>query len=439
MRHTGMTPPERAAASQLVDRLTGRGLEQLVDELVLAATAADERVLLTEGDRALTGGEVAHAFDQLPRALVAHGLRPGNVVLFGVSPGIDALLLLLAALRAGAIVTFVEGGSSPEHAEQRLQQFAPDWVMADSMLYVASARTPLRGYLRRRGFTMPHLAALANQHVRVGRALPFVPRGLSLDGLLIDPAASTVELPTALDLDAPGLVSFTSAATDAPQAVQHTGRSMTATVRQLVEHIELPAGSVMHTHNLHAMLVAILRGAATIVAPMKPSPERFLRDLHEHDVTHTFGSPASAVELVQLCESTEQRLPDGLQQMTLYAAAVAAGELDRLHAIAHQDLVVDSVYALAQQAPVAWIDSRDKRAWRGEGDVVGRMCSAVEWRIDARGELHVRGESAARDGWHATGDRARMDDDGNLVLVGRVRAATRPRTSVRRPRPTPHA
>jgi acyl-CoA synthetase (AMP-forming)/AMP-acid ligase II len=426
-----MTVAAARTPQEIAARLRGGGFEELLDELVHAARAAGDRVLMTEGRRTVTGTQLAEAFERLPRQLVARGMRPGQVVLFGVRPGIDALLLLLAAMRTGAIVTFVDPGVGPELFERRLELLTPDWVMAESLLYVASAPTPLRGYLRRRGFTLPRLAQLPGTHVRVGRRIPgLVPRSLELGELLRDSSADTTELPTGMDVDDPALVIFTSGTTGAPKGVQHTGRSMAAAVRLFVEHFELPSGSVMYNHNIHSFVMAILLGAPTVVEPMQFRADRFLADVEQHGVTHTFGLPVDAFRVVRLCEARGRRLPDSLRRMILYSAPVTTGVLERLHAVAGDDLQVTCAYAMTEMAPVAWIDSRDKVAWQGEGDVVGPICDEVQWRIDERDELHLRGDNAHRGyagidaeriGWHATGDLARVDADGNLVLMGRAK------------------
>lgn len=417
----------------IVERLAGEGFEVLVAELERAARAAGDRVLMIEGERPVTGSELAHAFDTLPRALAARGMRPGQVVLFGVRPGVDALVLLLAAMRTGAIVTFVDPGVGAELFERRLELLTPDWVIAESLLYLASAPTPLRGYLRRRGLTLPRLAKLPGTHVRVGRRLPGVPRGsVSLDELLDDRAgldAAASELPT-LDVDAPSLVIFTSGTTGDPKGVQHTGRSMAAAVRLFLEHFELPASSVMYNHNIHSFVMAILAHVPTVVEPMEFRAARFLDDCERHGVTHTFGLPVDAYALVQHCERSGRRLPDTLRTMVLYSAPVTTGVLERVHAVAHPELRIVCAYAMTEMAPVAWIDSHDKCRWRGEGDVVGPICPGVEYRIDEHDELHLRGDNMHRGyvgihpdriDWHATGDLARVDEHGNLVLMGRAK------------------
>jgi acyl-CoA synthetase (AMP-forming)/AMP-acid ligase II len=423
--------PDTRDIPGIVERLRGEGFEVMVDELERAARAAGDRVLMTEGSRRVTGTELAHAFDVLPRALVAQGMRPGQVVLFGVRPGIDALLLLLAAMRTGAVVTFVDPGVGPELFERRLELLTPDWVIAESLLYFASAPTPLRGYLRRSGLTLPRLSKLPARHVRVGRRLPGVPRGsMSLDALLADRTPPADAPLPSLDVDAPSLVIFTSGTTGDPKGVQHTGRSMAAAVRLFLEHFELPPGSVFYNHNIHSYVMAILAQVPTVVEPMQFRSDRFIADIERHGVTHTFGLPVDAYTLVQHCERTGRRLPDSLRTMVLYSAPVTTGVLERIHAIAHEELEIICAYAMTEMAPVAWIDSRAKCAWEGDGDVVGPICPEVAWKIDEHDELHLQGDNMHRGyagihperiEWHATGDLARVDDDGNLVLMGRAK------------------
>ncbi len=414
----------------IVERLDGAGFEVMLDELVRAARATGDRVMMTEGRRQVTGAELAHAFDVLPRALAARGMQPGQVVLFGVRPGIDALLLLLAAMRTGAIVTFVDPGVGRELFERRLELLTPDWVIAESLLYVASAPTPLRGYLRRRGLTLPRLSKLPGAHVRVGRRLPGVPKGVSLRQLLADTTNVGDQPLPALDVDAPSLVIFTSGTTGDPKGVQHTGRSMAAAVRLFLTHFELPPESVMYNHNIHSFVMAILAQVPTVVEPMEFRTTRFMDDCDEHGVTHTFGLPVDAYAMVQHCEQSGRKLPESLRMMVLYSAPVTTGVLERIHAIAHPELKVTCAYAMTEAAPVAWIDSRDKCAWEGDGDVVGPIAPEVEWRIDEHDELLIKGDNIHRGyanidhdriEWHPTGDLARMDDAGNLVLMGRAK------------------
>lgn len=420
-RSTNRSSRQRAIA----ERLQGEGFETLFEETVRAARAAGDRVLLTQDPRNVTGAQLAGTLDRLPRALVGNGMRPGQVVLFGVRPGIDALMLLLAAVRAGAIVTFVDSSVTSDQLARRLELLAPDWVVADSLLYVASAPTPLRGYLRRRGFSVPRLARLAPNHVRVGRKLPFVPQSLEYGRLVADASHDDVEPPHGLDVDAPALVTFHGGAAGASRGVQHTGRSISATIRMYLERLEVAEDSVFYGQGFRSMVMAILLGAPAVVEPMEFRAQRFLDDVERHGVTHAFRLPVEARALVEHCESRDRGLPASLRQLVLDPAPVGVPVLERLLALAHDDLEVSCVYAMPELAPATWMDARDAVSWSGDGEPVGRICAGVEWRIDGRGELHLKGDNCHhgyvgvdddRIEWHATGNVARVDGVGHVVL-----------------------
>jgi acyl-CoA synthetase (AMP-forming)/AMP-acid ligase II len=425
----GASHPSLQDVDAVLERLDGAGFETLVDELVVAARRAGDRVLLRDEQRALTGSELAEAMEQLPRALAARGMGAGQVVLFGVRPGIDALLLLMATMRTGALATFVDPGAGSELFARRLELLRPDWVMAETLLYVASARTPLRGYLRRRGLELPRLGRIPARHVRVGRRIPLlVPASESLDALRADATARVTRLPSGLDIDEPSLVIFTSGTTGAPKGVQHTGRSVTAAVRLMLGHFRLPVESVLYNHNIHSFVTGILAGVETVIAPLQFDVRRWLQAVEERGVTHGFLLPIEAWHVVRHCERSGRRLPETLRSLFLYSAPITTGVLERIHEIAGPQLRVTCAYAMTEMAPVAWIDSRDKLAWQGEGDVVGPPCPGVEIRIDERDELHLRGANMHRGyvgreriRWHATGDLARVDAAGNIVLMGRAK------------------
>jgi acyl-CoA synthetase (AMP-forming)/AMP-acid ligase II len=84
------------------------------------------------------------------------------------------------------------------------------------------------------------------------------------------------------------------------------------------------------------------------------------------------------------------------------------------------------VYALTEMFPVAAVEAAEKLEHAGDGDLVGHSLPGVQARVDASGELLLGGPAASDrylgeppHQWVATGDLARRDRDGRLVLFGR--------------------
>lgn len=422
-----------APARRSLDEVLAAGdLVGMVDAFVAAARAAAERELMVERGRPVTGSSLADRVERTTHALARRGMQPGDVVLFGVRPGVDALVLLLACMRMGACVTFIDPGAGSELFARRLEVLRPAWVMAESLLYAASARSPLSWYMRRAGLELPRLARIPARHLRTGRRVPgLVPRAPSLQRLQREPLDRGLALPRSTPPDAPAMVIFTSGTTGEPKGVQHTGASVTGAVRMMLDGFDVPPDAVLYTHNIHTFVVAALRGARTVVAPLSITPERLLQDVERHGVTHAFLLPVEAWRLVLHCERRGIALPASLRQVFLFSAPITTTVLERIHALAADrpdaaELSITCAYAMTEMIPVAWIDSREKLAWSGDGDVVGRPVCGVEARIGEGSELLLRGPSlfhgyVGREpvDWHATGDLARIDEEGRIVLLGR--------------------
>lgn len=408
--------------------LSGGDLAAMVDTVVKRTRSTGSRVLLVQGRRRVTGATLADQVERTAHAFSRRGMRPGDVILFGVRPGIDALVLLMAAMRNGAVVTLFDPGAGNELFARRLELLRPTWVVSESLLYAASARTPLSIYLRRIGLELPRLAKVPGQHVRAGWRVPgLVPRSLALHKLVRESAGDPAALPASIAPDAPSLVVFTSGTTGMPKGVQHTGRSITAAVRMLLGGFEMPADAVVYTHSIHTLVVGALSGLRCVVAPLSITPEKFLRDVEKHGVTHALLLPVEAWKIALHCERTGRRLPTTLRHLFLLSAPITSTVLERVHSLGSEDMKISCAYAMTEMVPVAWIDSREKLSWSGDGDVVGLPVPGVEARIVDE-ELELRGPNTFlgyvgmdRVDWHRTGDNARFDDEGRIVLMGRAK------------------
>ncbi|GLW11164.1 fatty-acyl-CoA synthase [Microtetraspora sp. NBRC 13810] len=348
-------------------------------------------------------------------ALVGDG---GRGVLFAVRPGVDAVVLALAAVGAGGMLMLAEPGVAPEVFAGRLAATRPRWVIAESALYLLSG--PLHAPARRTGLLLPRLGdplpGHPVRHLHTGRRLPGVPRhALSLRRLLRHAPAPAHT--ASAGGDHPAVVVFTSGTTGRPKGVVHTRGSLARGLAMFGEAFPLGPGDVVHTDQLMLGLPALTAGA-TWSLPGRAA--RFAGELAERRATHTFCVPVRLDALLR----RSPRLPDTLRHLLLGAAPAPPAVLRRALAAA-PGARVTSVYAMTEALPIAVASAQDKLACP-DGDLLGAPLPGVGVRIADDGELFVSGPHLAL-GYLgepavtevATGDLVRLDGRGRLVLLGR--------------------
>ncbi|MFB4312495.1 class I adenylate-forming enzyme family protein [Actinomadura sp. 21ATH] len=391
----------------------------LVRRLLDQAAETPGAVALVAGDgRELTYGELRRQVLAVRHGLVTAGMEPGDGVLFSVRPSPESLVLALGVVAAGGVVVFADPGAGPEMFAARLRLARPRWSAAESLLYAGSRLGPVRAYARRRGLLLPDLAALGiPHHVHVGRWLPGVPRGALPFARLARGAAP--EPPGDGDAGAPAAVIFTSGTTEKPRAVVHTQGSLSAALDLFRERLPLGPGDVVHTDQLMLGLPTLISGARWSMPPLSCPPGDFARLLEERGATHTFCVPVHLAEVLD----ARPRLPEGLRYVLLGAAPAPAAILRRALDAAPSAEVL-SVYAMTEILPVAIASAQEKLGHSGEGDFLGAPLVATS--IAADGELLLSGPNLCR-GYLGdpplaelpTGDLARHDAAGRLVLLGR--------------------
>ncbi|MCW2956497.1 MAG: hypothetical protein JWO69_1366 [Thermoleophilia bacterium] len=405
-------------------------LALLVRQVIDNARSVGDAQMVVAGRDRVSGSEFADRVERTAAGLADAGLRAGDVVLFGVRPSVDCFVLSLACMRVGAVVTFVDPGAGAELFARRLALLQPAWVMAESLLYAATVPGPLRWYIRRTGMEFPDLAKIPARHVRSGPRVPgFVPRSLSTRALrrAVVSDSALGHLPATVDPSTTSVLVFTSGTTGDPKGVQHTGGSVVAAMQMMHDYIQAGPESVFYAHTAHAFVVAMLRRAATVVSPLSLTPARIDRDLRRHGVTHAFMLPIEAWNYAVWLGERGKAWPEQLQEVVLFSAPITTAVLERLHLVPGGDrLRIVCAYGMTEMLPVTCIQSHDKLAFSGDGDIVGAPFPGVEVRIADDGELLLRGPNLHKGylgqepyEWHHSGDLARLDEAGRIVLMGR--------------------
>lgn len=404
--------------------------------LIERAERHPERLAIADRHARLTFGELAERVARFAGGLSASGVRPGDRVLLFVPMSVELYVTLLGTLHAGAVAVFVDAWADRKRLSAAVR-------LADPAAFIGSPRA--------------HLLRLLSREVRrISRA--FTPGSARLRG----GARSLVHVARA---DAPALVTFTTGSTGAPKAAARTHGFLMAQHEALAAHLQLRADDVDMPTLPVFVLNNLALGVPSVIPdadPRRPAdidPERVYRQMLFSGVTTSSGSPAFYARLAEWCERRGARLP--LRALFTGGAPVLPPLARRLEGAVVGTAHV--VYGSTEAEPIAGITAGEmsRLAAAGEGVCVGRPVAGLslklvrphddaielgaggwaDWEVGAAeaGEIVVSGahvlagyvndpeaerRNKIRDGertWHRTGDAARLDAEGRLWLLGRVR------------------
>jgi long-chain acyl-CoA synthetase len=239
----------------------------------------------------------------------------------------------------------------------------------------------------------------------------------------------------------PACILFTSGTTGLPKGVPLSHRNLAANAAQIVRAHRLSPNSVtvnhLPTYHLMHLNSAVWSGATQILCT-DPDPVVATRTAAEAGATHYYSLPMRLARLAGDPRLRELRLETVraiLSGGSALAPAAAAALTD------HFGVPVMQGYGLAETSPLTHCD---QPPWPRYGSV-GPPVAATECRIvdvatravlppGDKGEVQVRGPQVMSgyldpaepspvdaDGWLSTGDIGRIDEDGYLFLIDRLK------------------
>ncbi|MFG2976072.1 AMP-binding protein [Streptomyces sp. NPDC048331] len=358
-----------------------------------------------------TRGELVDLADAFAAALHARGLRAGDTVGVAVRPGPRALAVLLALWRLGLRGAVLDPGAGPDVLRARLALARPALVLADAAAQaVAGWARPLA---RRARLALPDLA----EHgpvATVGPRLPGCAPALDLGA----PRRGVPAPGADPDADADAVIVFTSGTTSLPRAVVHTRASLAAGMSTVSALFDAHGDRPVLGGTFFVLVPSLARGAA-VALPARNS-RVLARQLHRLRPEDTYLTPPRLRDALSAGARFHGRVWTG-------SAPAGAGLLERVRAAGAAEAW--GVYALTELFPAAAVEAREKSAFAaaGEpGDLVGAPLPGVRAEPDGDGQLLLSGPAARHrylgeepDPWVRTGDRARLDAAGRIVLEGR--------------------
>ena len=345
-------------------------------------------------------GDLSRLVGGYAAALHARGLVAGDTVGLAVRPGPRSLAVLLAAYHLGLRIAVLDPTAGPDVLTARLGLAAPKLVLADAAAQaVAGWAAPLA---RRAQLELPDLAALAPT-VTIGRRLPgSAPALPPLPG----------PRPAGYDGDGDAVVVFTSGTTSRPRAVVHTRSSLSAAMTAVRDLVRPEPDQAVLGGTFFVLLPSLAAGAPVALPARRP--RTLVRQIARLAPQATYLTPPQVRAALRDGVPFTGRVYSG-------SAPVSAGLLTAVRAAGADEAW--GVYALTEVFPAAAVESAAKAAHTGDGDLAGELLPGVRARVDEDGQLLLAGPTAADRylgeepmRWVATGDIGRID--GRTVVLG---------------------
>lgn len=383
-----------------------------------AAERSGSRPAVVRGDRELSYAELRRRVATAAAALRQAGCAPGERVAILAPNSPDYLVWLLALLRLGAVCC-------------PMNTRLPNRTVADLLRRIECRKLVVR---------VPDEEGLGDRVTLIrGRDFAAAPAPLPEGGG--DPAAAANEPPpgraplpertegSAMPLDRAATIVFTSGSAGAPKAVLHSYGNHYYNALGSNRNLPLAAGDrwlldlpLYHVGGLGILFRCLLAGAAVV---MPDGDETLDTVLERRRITHLSVVVTQLHRLLQQPESV--RYP-ALRYVVLGGSPVPRKLLSRA---GRRGLPVFASYGcteMASQVTTTGVDSTPAQRLTS-----GKLLPYRGLRIGHEGEILLAGETlfmgyveGARvsrpltgDGWFATGDLGRVDDDGYLTVVGR--------------------
>lgn len=374
--------------------------------------------------------ELGERVARIAQGLASRGVGAGDVVSMQLPNWWEFVAVHLACLRIGAI-------TNPLMPILRHRELSFMIGHAESKVFIAPSS--FRGFdhgalARSLSYELPAL-----EHV-------FLVDGEGADSfeaaLLAGPAEAAYMRGTAIDANALVQLLFTSGTTGEPKGVLHTSNTLLSTILQFIERLEcsdrdvvfMPSPLAHQAGFAYGLMLGVILGAPIVLLDIW-HPRRAIELMEQHRATYTFASTPFLADLAQF-EGIEQRdlrsfrlfVTSGAPippivvrqaQENLGATVIASWGMSEVCSATttllsgHKVQESDGIAMPGSEVKV--VDAEGRELPRGQQGSLRVRGSSLFVGYLKRPQLHAVDD----EGWFATGDIARMDEEGYIRICGR--------------------
>ncbi len=422
-----------------------------------ACTSPDATFAIFPGQE-LTYGEVAEQARRFAKGLVHLGVKPGEHVAILMPTCADWLIAYFGAFYAGAVVVAL-------NARYKRQELSYTLEQSDAAVLVTTdAISDHVDFAELISQTFPDLGNQADERSLNLESVPKLrslvlfgatdlPGFLSRDELdALGGAVSRTELDTRLcaaDANSPAVLMYTSGTTSKPKACVLTHAGIGRSWRTFAEVVALSAGESVwlpmpffHTGGIGPMSAIIWRGAA-LVAQTHFDADGIVELIARHRIEHLYsGFPQFSLTILQ--HEKFSREESGFVRSMLNVGPPAMQR--KIQGLLPSNAKILNLFGMTEGSGIItftpWNSTLDVRA-----QTSGCAPEHTQVRImhpetgepvatGEAGEIQFRGggafshyykdmkateETIIEGGWIRTGDRGKLDDEGWLYYLGRLK------------------
>jgi acyl-CoA synthetase (AMP-forming)/AMP-acid ligase II len=398
----------------------------ILQPLIEAAGKEAQHSVLYSGKSSYSALDILTASKHLAFQLSQGGLKKNDMIVIAIPSGIDFIAIMYATIMLRAKVAIIDPEMGPALYKVKFNQLQPDWAFVDTRLLLLQEHPLLRlAYfkLADKPVYFPRYKGL--QIIGCGPKLPLLQRYTHISNLKKGTNRDVQLIKDASDHEY--LVTYTSGTMQEPKGVLHSFYALNKSIHLLSQVVNNKPDDIMATYLPHFALIGIAAQLPIFLYNANVGVEKKLRFLQDNKISILFGPPSDFLPLIKYCEARSSKLPPALTHIMLGSAPVHQSFLKRLTSVLIDDTQITITYGMTEHLLISTVDGREKLNYKGEGDLVGKPVDGVDVKIAEDGELLVKSDQLYsryfhmdhRDEYHASGDLAKIDEDGNILLMGR--------------------
>jgi long-chain acyl-CoA synthetase len=402
-----------------------------------------ERSAIIFEDTKLSYAELNAAANQVANALIQNGIRKGDTVALSCQNVPSFPMVYYGILKTGAVVLPLNVLLKPREIAYHLRD-------ANAKAYFCQEGSPELP-IGEMGFTA-FQEVESCQHFFLMTNNPTAPSPITgvqtLSTLLRDQPAAFETVMT--NPDDTAIILYTSGTTGRPKGAELTHSNMLMNARlsdnmyPKADHdVQLIALPLFHSFGQTIQMNAGIYNRATLVLLSRFSPDAAFRLMEREQVTFFAGVPTMYWALLNYPGAEQYDVQNIARNLRICISGGAAMPVEVMRAFEEKfDVTILEGYGLSETSPAATFNRLDRPRKPGSVGLPlwGVWLRLVDWHdqdvgTNEPGEILFRGHNvmkgyynhpeataqAMRNGWFHTGDIGRLDEDGYLYIVDRVK------------------